>query len=177
MHGSILAVTIPPGTPGICIFFIIKLHISPRAYRKRLFPTPGTTLTSNCNLACRPKLKRQIFHNQCLIFQHFNLASVSFGRRVGALKLKNGAGDGANIHVFNIKPCVFPAKFWTPSCQTARCSCRLGTKHLAYQVFLFPAPTPRTKQSTQFPTPRLCWVTLRGSCPGGWSQQELNHAL
>ena len=33
---------------------------------------------------------------------------------MGARKLKNGAGDGANIHVFNIKPCVFPAKF--PNC-------------------------------------------------------------
>ena len=30
---------------------------------------------------------------------------------MGARKLKNGAGDGANIHVFNIKPCVFPATF------------------------------------------------------------------
>ena len=61
---------------------------------------------------------------------------VSFGRSVGARKLKNGAGDGENIHVFNIKPCVFPAKFRTPSCQTARRACRLGTKPLAYRAFL-----------------------------------------
>ena len=87
---------------------------------------------------------------------------------MGARKLKNGAGDGANIHVFNIKPCVFPAKFRTPFCQIALRACRLGTKPLAYRVFLFPAsPPPGTKQSTQLPTPGLCWVTLPGGCSGG----------
>ena len=42
--------------------------------------------------------------------------------------------------------------------------------------FYSPHLPPGTKQSTQFPTPGLCWDTLRGGCPGGWSQQELNHA-
>ena len=178
MYGSTLAVTIPPGqpSPGICILFIIKLH-TPPVIQKKTIPHPGTTMTSNCNFACRPKLKRQIFHKQSLIFQHFNQAGVSFGRKVGARKLKNGAGDGANIHVFNIKPCVFPATFLDAILPNCLACCRLGTKPLAYRVFLFPAPTPGTKQSTQFPTPGLCWVTLHGDCPGGWSQQELNHAL
>ena len=34
-----------------------------------------------------------------------------------------------------------------------------------YQVFLFPTPTPGTKQSTQFPTPGLCWVTFARGLP------------
>ena len=60
LHVCMVQVLLWPGTPGFCIFFIIKLHIFPRAYRKRLLPTSGTTLTSNCNQACRLKLKRQI---------------------------------------------------------------------------------------------------------------------
>ena len=58
MHGSIFAVTIPTGFT----YFLLLNCISPRAHRKRLFPSLGTTLTSNSNLAYRSKLKRQIFH-------------------------------------------------------------------------------------------------------------------
>ena len=81
---------------------------------------------------------------------------------MGARKLKNGAGDGADIHVFNIKPCVFPAKFRTPSCQTARRACWLGTKPLAYWVFLFPAPTINT-----IPYTRAVLGHVARGLPGG----------
>ena len=86
---------------------------------------------------------------------------------MGARKLKNGAGDGADIHVFNIKPCVFPAKFRTPSCQTARRPCRLGTKPLAYRVFLFPTPTSRDETMNTITYTRAVLGHVARGCPGG----------
>ena len=62
-------------------------------------------------------------------------------------KLKNWAGDGANIHVFNIKPCVFLGKFRTSFCQTDRRACRLGTKALATGYFYSPHLPPGPNNS------------------------------
>ena len=73
----------------------------------------------------------------------------------------------------SFKPCVFPAKFRTPSCQTAWRACRLGTKPLAYRVFLFPAPTARDETYTR----AVLGHVAPGLPGGGWSQQELNDAL
>ena len=97
---------------------------------------------------------------------------------MAARKLKNGPGDGANIHVFNIKRCVFPAKFRTPSCQSARRACRLGIKTFAYRVFLFHAPTPRDDTINRMPYTRAVLGHVAPGLPRvGWSQQEFNHAL
>ena len=101
MHGSILAMTIPPGTAGICIFVYYYTAYPPGHIEKDI-PHPGDNIDKQLQSSMYTEVKKTNFSQ----------------RRVGVRKLKNGAGDGANTHVFNIKPCVFPAKFRTPSCQT-----------------------------------------------------------
>ena len=53
----------------------------------------------------------------------FNISTFQLGRRFvweegGCTQVEEW--EKANTHVFNIKPCVFTAKFRTPYCQTAR---------------------------------------------------------
>ena len=57
MHGSILACP-----PGFAYFILLNcIFPTPRhIIRKRLFPTPGTTLTNNCDIACRQVKKTNL---------------------------------------------------------------------------------------------------------------------
>ena len=86
---------------------------------------------------------------------------------MAARKLKDVAGDGEDIHVFNIKSYVFPAKFWMPSCQTARRASRLGTKPLVYRVFLFPAPIPRDETMNTIPYTQAVLGHVAQGLPSG----------
>ena len=63
-------------------------------------------MTNNCNIACRQVKKTNLSQVE------FNISTRPvFGLGGRWAHAKNGAGDGANIHAFNIKPCMFPAKY------------------------------------------------------------------